>query len=115
MRKKRQIASALYNRRMSETIVVTVAKDLEDLVPIFMKNRVKELETLRSALAGGDFEQMRQLGHRMKGVGNSYGFEKVSQLGKHIEDAAKTGDRAALEASIADYADYLPRVTVVYE
>ena len=59
---------------MSEPIIVTVAKDLEDLVPTFMKNRAKELDTLRTALAGGDFEQLRQIGHRMKGVGNSYGF-----------------------------------------
>lgn len=100
---------------MSEPITVVVAKDLEDLVPTFMKNRNKELETLRTALAGGDFDQLRQLGHRMKGVGNSYGFEKVSALGKQIEDDARTGDRKLLDAHIADYADYLGRVQIVYE
>jgi HPt (histidine-containing phosphotransfer) domain-containing protein len=100
---------------MSEPITVVVAKDLEDLVPTFMKNRNKELETLRTALAGGDFDQLRQLGHRMKGVGNSYGFEKVSALGKQIEDNAKAGDRKLLDAYIADYADYLGRVQIVYE
>ena len=100
---------------MSEPITVVVAKDLEDLVPTFMKNRGKELETLRTALAAGDFEQLRQLGHRMKGVGSSYGFEKVSLLGKHIEDGAKAGDKAVLAASIADYADYLGRVKIDYE
>ena len=100
---------------MSEPIVVTVAKDLEDLVPTFMKNRNKELETLRAALAGGDFQQLRQLGHRMKGVGISYGFDKVSLLGKQIEDGAKAEDRPVLDASIADYADYLARVKIVYE
>ena len=100
---------------MSSPIVVTVAKDLEDLVPTFMKNRGKEPETLRTALAAGDFDQMRQLGHRMKGVGNSYGFEKVSLLGKQVEDIAKAGDRAALAACLADYADYLARVQIVYE
>ncbi|HXR59594.1 MAG TPA: Hpt domain-containing protein [Burkholderiales bacterium] len=94
---------------------VTVAKDLEDLIPTFMKNRAKELDTLRAALSGGDMEQLRQLGHRMKGVGNSYGFEKVSVLGKQIEDGAKTDDRAGLEACIAQYADYLARVKIVYE
>ncbi|HEX2567075.1 MAG TPA: Hpt domain-containing protein [Burkholderiales bacterium] len=94
---------------------VTVAKDLEDLIPTFMKNRTKELETLRAALSGGDMEQLRQLGHRMKGVGNSYGFEKVSTLGKQIEDGAKSSDRAGLEAAIAQYADYLARVKIVYE
>ena len=100
---------------MTQPITVTVAKDLEDLVPTFMKNRGKELETLRTALTAGDFEQMRQLGHRMKGVGNSYGFEKVSQLGKQIEDEAKTGDREALNTRLAEYADYLARVQIVYE
>jgi HPt (histidine-containing phosphotransfer) domain-containing protein len=100
---------------MTQPITVTVAKDLEDLVPTFMKNRGKELEALRAALAAGDFEQMRQLGHRMKGVGNSYGFELVSQLGKHIEDGARTSDRGGLEARLAEYADYLARVQIVYE
>lgn len=99
----------------AEPIVVTVAKDLEDLIPTFMKNRTTEVETLRTALAAGDLEQMRQLGHRMKGVGNSYGFEKVSTLGKQIEDGAKAGDRAGLEARIAEYTDYLARLQIVYE
>src|SRR5258706_1289422 len=93
----------------------TVAKDLEDLIPTFMKNRAKELDTLRTALAGGDMEQLRQLGHRMKGVGNSYGFEKVSVLGKQVEDGAKSGDRVGLEAAISQYADYLARVKIAYE
>ena len=100
---------------MSEPIIVTVAKDLEDLIPTFMKNRGKELQTLRGALAGGDLEQLRQIGHRMKGVGTSYGFEKVSLLGQRIEDRAKAGDRATLEASIGEYADYLASVEIVYE
>jgi HPt (histidine-containing phosphotransfer) domain-containing protein len=60
-------------------------------------------------------EQLRQLGHRMKGVGNSYGFEKVSTLGKQIEDGAKAGPGAGLDKVIAEYADYLARVQIVYE
>jgi HPt (histidine-containing phosphotransfer) domain-containing protein len=81
---------------------VTVAKDLADLIPVFMKNRHKELDALRGALAAADFEQLRQLGHRMKGVGNSYGFARVSTIGKYIEDGARSGDRAGLQASISE-------------
>ncbi|HEX7220150.1 MAG TPA: Hpt domain-containing protein [Burkholderiales bacterium] len=94
---------------------VLVAKDIEDLIPVFMKNRHKELESLRVALAAADFEQLRQLGHRMKGVGNSYGFTRVSVLGKHIEDGARSGDRAALQATISEYDDYLSKVQIAYE
>ena len=94
---------------------VVVAKDLEDLFPVFMKNRHKELDALRVALAAADFEQLRQLGHRMKGVGNSYGFARVSTLGKVIEDGARSGDRATLQASITEYGDYLSKVRIAYE
>lgn len=100
---------------MTEPVVVTVAKDLEDLIPTFMKNRGKEMEALKAALAAGDMEQLRQIGHRMKGVGISYGFEKVSVLGKQIEDGARATDRPGLEARLADYADYLSRVQIRYE
>lgn len=94
---------------------VTVEKDLADLIPVYLGNRRKELETLRTALAAGDFEQLRQLGHRMRGVGNSYGFERVSVLGKQIDDAARASDRAAIESHIAAYGDYLARLQVTYE
>ena len=94
---------------------VIVARDLEDLIPVFMSNRRKELDALRVALAAADFEQLRQLGHRMKGVGNSYGFARVSDLGKHVEDGARSGDRASLEAAITSYGEYLAKVQVAYE
>jgi HPt (histidine-containing phosphotransfer) domain-containing protein len=94
---------------------VTIAKDLEDLIPVFLKNRHNEVSTLRVALASADFDQLRQLGHRMKGVGNSYGFARVSVIGKQIEDGARSGDRAGLEASITGYAEYLSKVEVAYE
>ena len=94
---------------------VMVAKDLEDLIPVFMKNRGKELEALRVALAAADFEQLRQLGHRMKGVGTSYGFNLVSSFGKTIEDGARSGDRASLQACIVEYGDYLSKVKITFE
>jgi len=100
----------------ADTVIkVVVDKDLEDLIPVFMGNRHKELETLRAALAAADFEQLRQLGHRMRGVGNSYGFERISVFGKQVEDGARSGDRAGIEATIAEYREYLARVQVCYE
>ena len=100
---------------MGQKYQVKVAKDLEDLIPTFMANRKKEIDALRAALAAADFEQLRQLGHRMRGVGNSYGFEHVSVLGKQVEDGARSADRAALDAAIADYGDYLAKVEIAYE
>jgi HPt (histidine-containing phosphotransfer) domain-containing protein len=98
-----------------DALTVKVSKDIEDLIPVFLANRKKEVETLRAALAAGDFEQLRQVGHRMRGVGHSYGFDRVSTLGKEIEDGARNGDKAALEALIAAYGHYLSNLRVAYE
>lgn len=51
----------------------------------------------------------------MKGVGNSYGFEYVSTLGKQIEDAGKAEDVPAAETCIASYVEYLEKVEIAYE
>ncbi len=94
---------------------VTVAKDLEDLIPVFLKNRAKEVESLRVAIAASDFEQLRQIGHRMKGVGTSYGFPQVSEIGKGVEEGARSGNRASLDACVRQYADFLDKVQITYE
>jgi len=94
---------------------VKIAKDIADLIPVYLANRKKELEALRAALAAADFEKLRQLGHRMRGVGNSYGFERVTSLGKEIEEGARSGDKSSLDRHIAAYGDYLSRLQITYE
>jgi HPt (histidine-containing phosphotransfer) domain-containing protein len=98
-----------------ENYAVRVQKDIEDLIPVFMSNRRKEIEALRLALASADFEQLRQLGHRMRGVGNSYGFERISEIGKEIEDGASAGDRAGIASCITEYSHYISNVRISYE
>lgn len=101
---------------MAETnYTAVVAKDLEDLIPVFLKNRTKELDSLSVALKAGDYEQLKQLGHRMKGVGNSYGFAPISEYGKQIEDGAKKADTGVISGCITAYSDYLANVKIVYE
>jgi HPt (histidine-containing phosphotransfer) domain-containing protein len=94
---------------------VIVSKDLEDLIPTYLANRKKELDSLRQALTAADFEQIRQIGHRMRGVGVSYGFDDVTSLGKLIEESAKAGDAAALEKHVGAYGEYLANLRITYE
>ena len=101
---------------MAETAyTVTLARDFQELIPEFIENRRRELQALRGALAAGRYDQLSELGHRMRGIGTSYGFDRVSILGGQIEDHARVADREGLAARIAEYAEYLARVKVVYE
>ena len=98
-----------------EADTVTLARDFQELIPEFIENRRRELEALRGALAAGRYDQLGELGHCMRGIGTSYGFDRVSILGGQIEDQARVADRDGLAARIAEYAEYLARVKVVYE
>ncbi len=97
-----------------ERIIVSIDKDLEDIVPVFLNNRKKDVQTLRTALAQHDFETLRTLGHRMRGDGSGYGFDAVSQIGAIMESAAGRRDRATIQQQTQQLEDFLARVQVEY-
>jgi HPt (histidine-containing phosphotransfer) domain-containing protein len=101
---------------MSESAeTVRVAREIETLIPVFLANRRRDLDALRTALAADDFAALRRIGHGMKGVGASYGFARISAYGAQIEEDARAPDRAALAARVEAYAEHLGRLRVVYE
>lgn len=95
--------------------IVRVAKNAADLVPRFMRTRRKEIPAMRSAIAARDFERLRKIGYRMRGIGGSYGFDEVSALGRRIEESAEAKDLKALKEHLSEYKAYLACVHIVYE
>jgi histidine phosphotransfer protein HptB len=98
----------------SGRITVSVDPDLEDIIPVFLANRQKDIQTLRLSLGGKDFRTIQILGHRMKGDGGGYGFQAISDIGTALEQAATRHDQPAIERITTELEDFLARVTVVY-
>ena len=98
----------------AERVTVHIDRDFEDIVPSFLANRRKDLHTLRQALADGDFSTIRMLGHRMKGDGGGYGFDRISEIGGAMELAAIQKDHTSAEQHIAQLEDFLARLQVEY-
>jgi HPt (histidine-containing phosphotransfer) domain-containing protein len=98
----------------AQRIVVRVDAELEDLVPGFLDNRRKDVDTIKSALADDDFDTIRVLGHSMKGSGGGYGFNAITDIGRTIEDAARERNTATIAHAVDELADYLERIDVVY-
>jgi HPt (histidine-containing phosphotransfer) domain-containing protein len=96
-------------------IVVVVDEDLADIVPRFLDNRRRDVDLLRGAVADGDFEAVREIGHAMKGAGGGYGFDHISELGRNLENAGRQRQSQAAVDWIDELDHYLDRVRVVYE
>jgi len=100
---------------LSGKILIHADSDLEDIIPVFLKNRQKDIAAISDALEKDDFEDIRIRGHSMKGVGSGYGFDEITEIGRDLEIAAKEKDKAAATELLARLTDYMERVEVVYE
>jgi len=97
-----------------EPIVVTVDRDIEDLVPLFLAQRKADQAAIAEAIAVCDFATLRRVGHGMAGSGASYGFDYLSILGERIVNAARASDTATLGLLKRAFDDYMARVSVKF-
>lgn len=94
------------------TTVVYVDEELADLIPEFLENRRRDVEQIMRLIQEGKYGELARLGHTMKGVGGSYGFTEISEIGQGIEEAGARGDRKAIMMLCERLAAYLATVTV---
>lgn len=102
------------NSNAENIISVYLDPGLEEIVPGFLENRRRDVQTLETALQQKDLNTIRVIGHRMKGDGGGYGFDAISTIGDGMEQAAAREDCDAIRRHIAELIDFLAHVTVVY-
>lgn len=100
------------NANSKDRLTVRVPTQLEDLIPFFL-DEVTELIG-RVKADPESFGDVRRYGHTIKGVGRTYGFGGVSEYGLELEQAALREDAAAVRTAVAQLADYLDRVDIVF-
>ncbi|MCS6808397.1 MAG: Hpt domain-containing protein [Bacteroidota bacterium] len=97
-----------------EPIQRRVSSDLEPIMPRYLANRKSDIERLRAALASNMLEDIRALGHTMKGSGTSFGIEDISTFGRAIEQAAKAADTEALRHLIEEFASFIEHLEIIF-
>lgn len=95
--------------------IVIVDSDLEELIPGFMQNRQADINAILTAAHNLDYETIRVIGHTLKGIGGSYGFDRITELGKAIEQAGKQKNSESAKQLAYALQQYLEDVEVRYE
>lgn len=99
---------------MNEQIVVYVDVDLEDLIPGFLENRNEDVKSIQKLLQESNFLDVQRIGHSMKGSGGGYGFDKISEIGKGIEEFAKLKNKDGIFNLVDELSHYLSVVKIEY-
>jgi CheY-like chemotaxis protein len=94
-------------------VVVSPDPEVAPLVPEFLENRRADIARVQAFIDGADWEALRSLGHKMKGTGRGYGFARLTDIGRAIEEAGTNEDADRARAAAAALARYLERVRVV--
>jgi hypothetical protein len=102
------------DRNAKNGITLYIDQGLEEIVPGFLENRRRDVQTLETALQESNLAQIQLIGHRMRGDGGGYGFDAISLIGAALEQAAAREDRDAIRRHTDELIDFLDRVTVVY-
>jgi HPt (histidine-containing phosphotransfer) domain-containing protein len=98
-----------------EKIIAHVDIELKELIPGFLDNRRKDIQSILKALEQGNYETARILGHSMKGSGAGYGFAPITDIGRSIEQAAQIRNPEEIRKWVAQLLNYISRVEIVYE
>lgn len=95
-------------------IKIVVDPELQPIMGRYIEIRLEELGQLEMALAGEDAEGVRQLGHKLKGTGASFGFDQLTEWGAAIESAGREGDLELAAGVAAEVRFFLENVDIVY-
>jgi CheY-like chemotaxis protein/HPt (histidine-containing phosphotransfer) domain-containing protein len=95
--------------RDSQPFTVEVPAGLEAIVPGYLDARRHDVRQAAELLANGDLKRLQTLGHNMAGTGQSFGFDRLSELGQSLEGSARDGDAVAAARHITAIREYLDR------
>lgn len=80
---------------------------IAEILPQYFALCRRDLLNLQSALERNDFEQIRVLGHNLKGSGGAYGFPELSEIGLALETSGKRHDREIAKAEVERLGEFL--------
>ena len=89
---------------------VRLDPEVAPLIPAFLENRRADANRLHGLIDDGAWPVIQAMGHKMKGTGRGYGFARISEIGRALEDAGREKDTGHARAAADALAAYLDRV-----
>ena len=74
--------------------------DIEALIPRFLQDLAKLVASAQEALGVGDMDAIKAIGHKIRGAGGSFGFDRVSELGEILEVRAPAGENEIIRRAL---------------
>ncbi len=75
--------------------------ELAEIIGQFVGKLPTQITAMAKALANNDYDELRIFAHRLKGSGGGYGYARLTEAARTMEDAAKTSDTEAATLALS--------------
>lgn len=110
--KKQVLLETITKYTQNKKYEVYIDSDLEDLIPNYIQNRKKDITLLKASYLIGDYEKIKFIGHTLKGIGSSYGFDFITEKGQLLESEALSENKHTILDLIDDLDEYIENVAI---
>jgi len=95
--------------------VITIDKDLEDLVPTYIESRKKELIKLNELYSQGAIKEITVIAHKLAGNAGGYGLQELTDIGRRMEAAGNAQEKEKIKVEIENVRLYLDQIEIKFE
>ena len=99
---------------MSDKIVIEIDKDLEDIMPMFLENRKKDITQIEEFLSSNDISNIQVIAHKLAGNAGSYGLSELGEIGANMEQACLNNDTDSIKDLYDKYKVYMSNLEIKY-
>ena len=87
-------------------------EDFLELIELFVDGIEEKKQFLSQTVSSDQIDQLQMLAHQLKGAGAGYGFNELSELSSHLEEACKSEDRIEIAQQRELLLHHLNRIVV---
>jgi PAS domain S-box-containing protein len=98
------------NLRMLRSTLPMEIPEFREIVAVFVDGLAESLARLRHAQICMDYQQMRELAHRLKGTGGTVGFSDFTEPSRKLQIAAECHDDDMIERMITELEGIASRI-----
>ena len=99
---------------MSSQFIIEVDKDLEEIMPMFLENRKKDVISLKDFIETNNFSEIEIIAHKLAGNAGGYGLKALGEIGSKMELAAQNSDMKSIQDQFENYRNYITNLNIKY-
>ena len=98
-----------------QEIHVVISSDLEEIFPMFLDNRKKDITQITQFLATQSLEEIQVIAHKLAGNAGSYGLEALGEIGARMEMGCIKKDSDIVKSEFEQFKNYLENLTITFD